>query len=388
MTSKKKIIVLGSTGSIGTSTLDVVELFPEKFEISVLTTNSNIDLLEEQIKKFNPQAVVICNKSKAEEFRSSTNSKCEIYTGNESLIEVTKNYDHDILVSSIVGFAGLAPTIESIKRRKRIALANKETLVAAGKLVTDLLEEYSAEMVPIDSEHSAIFQVLVGEKNSHINKIVLTASGGPFRGKTFNELKNVTVGSALKHPNWVMGRKITIDSASMMNKGLEVIEAHWLFNLPAEKIDIVVHPQSIIHSMVEFIDGSFKAQLSNPDMKLPIQYVLSYPERFESNLVTTNFKTMSDLSFFKPDFETFKCLKLAYKTMEVGGTSSCILNAANEIAVDMFLNENIKFIQIPDVIDLALQKIENHSKPSLETIFDTDRQTREFIKNYYSYGVN
>lgn len=384
MPQKKKIVILGSTGSIGTSTLEVVRQFPDKFEITGLTANSNIELLESQIAEFNPASVVVGDAEKANELNKSLNNRFEILSENDGLINLTRNCDYDILVSSLVGFAGLAPTIEGIKRGKRIALANKETLVSAGSLVTKLLKEYKAEMIPVDSEHSAIFQVLVGEKNDEIRKIILTASGGPFFNKSIEELESVSVESALKHPNWVMGKKITIDSASMMNKGLEVIEAHWLFNLPAEQIEVIIHPQSIIHSMVEFIDGSIKAQLSSPDMKLPIQYALGFPERFKSELVRTSFSEISTLSFYKPDFVKFKCLKLAFDSLKEGGTSACILNAANEIAVDMFLKGRTGFLQIPEIVDSALQNIENHRSPDLQTIFECDRQTREYVKKVYN----
>jgi 1-deoxy-D-xylulose-5-phosphate reductoisomerase len=281
----------------------------------------------------------------------------------------------------MVGFAGLAPTLEAIKRGKRIALANKETLVVAGELVTKLVLENSAEILPVDSEHSAIYQCLVGENLNEVEKLILTASGGPFLNKEKSFFENATVDEALNHPNWKMGNKITIDSATMMNKGLEVIEAHWLFGLPVEKINVVIHPQSIIHSMVQFVDGSIKAQLGLPDMRLPIQYALTFPERLHNDFKRTDLPVINNLSFFDPDFNKFECLQLAFDVIKSGGTAPCILNAANEIAVDKFINKKIKFSQISDLISKALDKIENHSDPDIETIFECDRVTREFVSN-------
>ena len=375
----KRIAILGSTGSIGVNALNVIREFKDQFSVYALTVNSKIDLLEEQINEFHPKVVVVRDEKKAVELKSRIGNKCEVLSGDKGLIEAASSDDYDILLTALVGFAGLAPTIEGIKKRKRIALANKETLVVAGELIINLCKEYQTELIPVDSEHSAIFQVLVGENQTEINKLILTASGGPFRELSKNELMNVTIEQALKHPNWSMGSKITIDSASMMNKGLEVIEAHWLFNLPKEKIEVIVHPQSIIHSMVEFVDGSIKAQLSLPDMKLPIQYSFTYPQRFKSSYEETNFAKLRNLTFYEPDLDKFECLKLAYDVMESGGTAPCILNAANEIAVESFLNRKIKFTQISDTIKLALDKIETHKAPNMETIFECDRQTREFL---------
>ena len=375
----KRIAILGSTGSIGVNALNVIREFKDLFSVFALTVNSKIDLLEKQILEFNPKVVVVKDKVKAEELRKRIGNKCEVLSGDEGLIKIASANDYEILLTALVGFAGLAPTIEGIKKRKRIALANKETLVVAGELIVELCKKYNTEIIPVDSEHSAIFQVLVGENQKEINKLILTASGGPFREFAKNELMNVTVEQALKHPNWSMGSKITIDSATMMNKGLEVIEAHWLFHLPKEKIEVIVHPQSIIHSMVEFIDGSIKAQLSLPDMKLPIQYAFSYPQRLISKYEETNFAKLQNLSFYEPDLVKFECLKLAYDVMESGGTAPCILNAANEIAVERFLRKEIKFLEIADTIKLALDKIENHKSSNMETIFECDRQTREFL---------
>lgn len=383
MSSQKNILILGSTGSIGVNTLNVIRTFPDNFNVTGLTVNSNIDDLEKQIDEFHPGYVVVIDKNKASELQKRIKDKCKVLAGSEGLIDIAKNSDYDIMVTALVGFAGLSPTIEGIKRKKRIALANKETLVVAGELITEMIYEYGAELIPVDSEHSAIFQCLIGEEKEYIEKLILTASGGPFRNLGKHDLESVTVDQALAHPNWKMGNKITIDSATMMNKGLEVIEAHWLFGLSKDKIEVVVHPQSIIHSMVEFIDGSIKAQLSLPDMKLPIQYALTFPERLGCSYVETNLPKLSELTFFEPDYEKFECLALAYKVMETGGTTPCILNAANEVAVAKFLNGKISFTDIPQIIKSSLDKIENHRSPNLETIYECDRQTREYAKNLF-----
>jgi 1-deoxy-D-xylulose-5-phosphate reductoisomerase len=375
----KKILILGSTGSIGLNTLDVIRKFPERFKIVGLTTNTNTNKLIKQINEFSPSAVVISDGNKIGDIKTKFGNKCGVYSGKNGLVQISKELDYDILVSSLVGFAGLNPTIEGIKRGKRIALANKETLVVAGERIVSLIKDHNAELIPIDSEHSAIFQSLTGETTKNIKNIILTASGGPFFSKSIEDFNTITVKEALAHPNWDMGNKITIDSATMMNKGLEVIEAHWLFGLPNERIKVVIHPQSVIHSMVEFIDGSIKAQLSLPDMRLPIQYALTYPERLSANFVNTNFPKLSSLTFFEPDLDKFKCLKLAYDVMELGGTAPCILNAANEIAVEKFLNEEISFTKIPELIEYALEKIEIINTTDLETIFDCDRRTRELL---------
>ncbi|NWF49709.1 MAG: 1-deoxy-D-xylulose-5-phosphate reductoisomerase [Ignavibacteriaceae bacterium] len=376
----KKIFVLGSTGSIGVNSLNVIRNFAEKFQICGLTTNSRIDELEKQINEFHPELVVVKDEQAADELRSrKLNSRTEILSGDKNLLLAASSLDYDILIGAMVGFSGLAPTIEAVRRGKRIALANKETLVVAGELVTVLCKEHSAEIIPVDSEHSAIYQCLVGEELSEVEKIILTASGGPFLNKEKSFFETATIEQALNHPNWKMGNKITIDSASMMNKGLEVIEAHWLFGLPKEKIDVVIHPQSIIHSMVQFRDGSIKAQLGLPDMKLPIQYALSFPERLQNQFERTNLPLIGSFTFFEPDYNKFECLKLAYDVMESGGTAPCILNAANEIAVDKFLKGKIKFSQIPYLINKALNKLENHFQPDLEVIFNCDKLTRDFV---------
>lgn len=379
----KKILILGSSGSIGINALNVVRNFPDKFRVVGLSVNSRIDLLEKQIKEFNPEFVVVTDESKAKELKTNIGNLCEVFSGNDGLLKVAIEKDYDVLLGAIVGFAGLAPTLEAIKRGKRIALANKETLVVAGELVTKLILANSAEIIPVDSEHSAIYQCLVGENLNEVEKLILTASGGPFLNKDKSFFENATVDEALNHPNWKMGSKVTIDSATMMNKGLEVIEAHWLFGLPADKINVVVHPQSIIHSMVQFVDGSIKAQLGLPDMKLPIQYALTFPERFSNGFNRTNLPAINNLTFFEPDFNKFECLGLAFEVLKAGGTAPCILNAANEIAVDKFINKKIKFSQISDLIKNALDKIENHSDPDIDTIFECDRVTRELVSSLY-----
>ncbi len=377
---KKKVFILGSTGSIGVNTLDVIRLHQNSFEVIGLTANKNVELLLEQVKEFNPKYVVIRDESLVAKVERNLPSGIILLTGKNGLTTATSEADYDILLSALVGFAGLKPTIEGIKRGKRIALANKETLVVAGKIITKLAKEYNSEILPVDSEHSAIFQCLVGEQEKEIEKLILTASGGPFFTKTKEELENVTIAEALNHPNWDMGSKVTIDSATMMNKGLEMIEAHWLFNIPPNKIDVTIHPQSIVHSMVEFVDGSIKAQLSKPDMRLPIQYALTYPDRMQNSFTNTRLTEIDSLTFHKPDFTKFECLQLAFDVMEIGGTAPCILNAANEIAVERFLNNKIAFTQIPEIIKSALENVEIKKEVSLETIIECDSLTREFLK--------
>lgn len=380
----KKILILGSTGSIGVNTLEIARSFPEKFELIGLTANNNIELLKKQIEEFHPKVVVVRDLAKAKELKAQIGNQCEILTGDQGLLEITKRDNYDILVSALVGFAGLAPTIEAIKLKKRIALANKETLVTAGEIVNALCKKFNAELIPVDSEHSAIFQCLNGENKNDINKIILTASGGPFLNKTKKDLEKVTIEDALKHPNWKMGSKITIDSATMMNKGLEVIEAYWLFNLPKEKIEVIIHPQSIIHSMVEFIDGSIKAQLSTPDMRLPILYALTFPDRCQFNAVKTDLKKINQLTFFEPDFDKFACLKIAYDVIGEGGTATCVLNAANEVAVENFLSGKIKFTQIPEMIADALNAINTIHTTDIETIVEFDFKTRDYLTKKYT----
>ncbi|HZW39231.1 MAG TPA: 1-deoxy-D-xylulose-5-phosphate reductoisomerase [Ignavibacteriaceae bacterium] len=377
----KKIFLSGSTGSIGINVLNVVRNFKDNFKVAVLAINKKIDLVEPQIYEFNPEVIIVNDKENASLLRKKLGSKFQVLSGIDELTKCAADLDYDIFVGAMVGFAGLLPVIEAAKRGKRIALANKETLVVAGEYITELCKAHNSEIIPIDSEHSAIFQSLVGEDESSIEKLILTASGGPFLNKKLEELEHVSINEALNHPNWSMGNKITIDSASMMNKGLEVIEARWLFNIPADKIEIVIHPQSIIHSLVQFKDGSIKAQMGLPDMKLPIQYALSYPERFENNFSRANLYKIGRLDLIKPDYDKFECIKLAFDSLKIGGTAPCILNAANEVAVHKFLNGNIKFTDIPVNISRALNKIEVNLHPDIEKIIECDRITRDFVMN-------
>lgn len=382
MTQKvKSIALLGTTGSIGTQALEVIENNPSYFSVEVLTANNNSKLLISQALKFKPNTVVIKNKEKYEEVNNALSSLgIKVYCGEESINEIVKSETIDVVLTAMVGYSGLIPTINAIKSGKKIALANKETLVVAGGLITKLAQEYGSDILPVDSEHSAIFQCLTGEQSNPIEKIFLTASGGPFRGKDFDFLKSVSKEQALNHPNWVMGNKITIDSASLMNKGLEVIEAKWLFDLKAEQIEVVVHPQSIIHSAVQFYDGSIKAQIGLPDMKLPIQYALGFPKRLNNNFKRFSFFDYPTLTFEKADRKTFKNLDLAYKALEKDGNSPCILNAANEIAVDAFLNDKISFLNMSDLIANCMEKIIFVQNPSLEDLIETDKETRRLAK--------
>ena len=374
---KKGIAILGSTGSIGTQTLEVISEHKNLFSVEVLTANNNCDLLIEQAKKYKPNAVVIVNQAKYDKVNSELSKLgIKVYAGQKSLEQIVESEEINIVLTALVGYSGLIPTINAIKLGKKIALANKETLVVAGDLITKLSKEYNAPIYPVDSEHSAIFQCLVGENNNVIEKIYLTASGGPFRGKKTAELKTITKKQALRHPNWSMGAKITIDSATLMNKGLEVIEAKWLFNLNKEQIDVVVHPQSIIHSAVQFEDGSIKAQLGIPDMNLPIQYALGFPNRLKNNFKRFSFFDYPNLTFEKADEKTFRNLSLAFRAMSRGGNSACILNAANEIAVEAFLNDKIGFLNMSDLIDNCLEKITFVKSPSIEDYIETDQQTR------------
>ena len=374
---KKGVAILGSTGSIGVQALGVISEQEELFRVEVLTANENCELLINQAKKYKPNSVVIVNEKKYQKVYSELNPlNIKVYAGSESLNQIVDSDEIDIVLTALVGYSGLLPTINAIKNRKKIALANKETLVVAGSLIKNLCEENSTEIIPVDSEHSAIFQCLAGEESNPIEKIFLTASGGPFRGKKLDDLKNITKKQALKHPNWSMGAKITIDSATLMNKGLEVIEAKWLFDLSKEQIEVVVHPQSIIHSAVQFQDGSIKAQLGLPDMKIPIQYALGFPKRLSNRFERFSFFDYPNLTFEKPDLETFKNLALAYKAMEKGGNSPCILNAANEIAVEAFLKDKIGFLNMSDLIGNCLEKITFVKNPTLDDYIETDRQTR------------
>jgi 1-deoxy-D-xylulose-5-phosphate reductoisomerase len=376
MSSQKNIAILGSTGSIGRNSLEVVSGLPDRFRATYLTAHRNVDLLIEQIDRFHPFGVVLLDERCAGEVRKRVNSSVEVLSGAEALETIVTRDNVDVVISSLVGFAGLKPTIAAIRHRKRVALANKETLVVAGNLITSLIQEFGTDLIPIDSEHSAILQCLAGEDRSHVAKLVLTASGGPFLNMPVSDFPLVTVEEALQHPNWTMGNKITIDSATLMNKGLEVIEAHWLFGLPADRIRVVIHPQSIIHSMVEFIDGSVKAQLGLPDMKLPIQYALSYPERWPMNGARVDFPALQTMTFFEPDREKFRCLKLASDALSLGGTAPAILNAANEVAVQAFLGRRISFDKIPVLIERALSCQTIRPDPDLDDIIESDHQAR------------
>ncbi|MDP4827761.1 MAG: 1-deoxy-D-xylulose-5-phosphate reductoisomerase [Flavobacteriales bacterium] len=374
---KKHIAILGSTGSIGTQALEVIEEQHESFVVEVLTAGSNADLLIEQALKFKPNAVVIGDQSKFEIVRDRLwEHGIKTYTGEKALEQVVEMAEIDIVLTALVGFAGLRPTLAAINAGKHIALANKETLVVAGEIVTTLAKEKGVNIYPVDSEHSAIFQCLVGEWDNPIEKIVLTASGGPFRGRTKHDLSTVTKAQALKHPNWSMGAKITIDSASLMNKGLEVIEAKWLFGLKNEQIEVIVHPQSIIHSLVQFKDGSMKAQMGLPDMKLPIQYALGFPKRMANNFPRFNFLNYPQLTFELADLGTFRNLQFAFDALEKGGNSPCVLNAANEVAVALFLDDKISFLGMSDLIESVMAQVKHIAKPTLEDLFWSDTEAR------------
>lgn len=376
---KKRIAIFGSTGSIGKQALEVVEAHPDLFEIEILTAQTNDKLLIEQALKFKPNAVVIVDEKKYANVKNSLVPKdIKVFTGESALEEVADFDTYDMMLAAIVGFAGLKPTLRAVDKGKAIALANKETLVVAGDIVMQLAVEKRVPVIPVDSEHSAIFQCLVGETRNKIEKIILTASGGPFLGKKPNFLVNVKRDHALQHPNWNMGAKITIDSATLMNKGLEMIEAKWLFNLSPDQIEVVIHPQSIVHSMVQFEDGSIKAQMGLPDMKLPIQYALTFPQRIATNYPRINFKKIPVLAFEEPDIKTFRNLSLAISALEKGGNLPCILNAANEIAVWAFLNNRIGFLDITAVVEKALQKINYIEKPNLSDYFESDGEARNF----------
>lgn len=374
---KRKICILGSTGSIGTQALQVIEEHADLFEAYVLTAGSNSRLLIEQARKFLPCAVVIADESKYAEVKGAlADQPIQVYAGDEALCQVVTMEPVDMVLTALVGFSGLKPTISAIKAGKPIALANKETLVVAGGLITALCQEYNVPMLPVDSEHSAIFQSLMGEE-SPIEKIILTASGGPFRKFTLDEMRNVTAAQALKHPNWDMGAKITIDSASMMNKGFEVIEAKWLFDVDADRIQVVVHPQSIVHSAVQFQDGAVKAQLGAPDMRVPIQLAMSYPVRLESSFPRIDWWDMQDLTFERPDMERFPCLAMAYEALRRGGNTACVVNAANEVVNLAFRQDRCGFLQMAEVIQETLARVPYIKTPSLEDYLETDRVARK-----------
>lgn len=380
---KRVIAILGSTGSIGVQTLQVVEEHPERFEVYALTANEKVEELIEQARKFRPEAVVIANEAKYEQLKEALQDlPIKVYGGYESICQIVQSQPIDIVVTALVGFAGLRPTIEAIKAGKAIALANKETMVVAGELINELALKHRTPILPVDSEHSAIFQCLAGEADNQVEKLILTASGGPFRTFSKEELEKVTKEQALKHPNWSMGAKITIDSASMMNKGLEVIEAKWLFGIEPSKIEVVVHPQSVIHSMVQFADGAVKAQLGTPDMRLPIMYALSYPTRLSSSFERLDFATMKELTFEAPDMERFPNLQLAYHALTMGGNMPCVLNAANEVCVAAFLKEKIKFTEMSRLIERALQSSDYQLKPSLDNLIATDCATRRMVEGW------
>jgi 1-deoxy-D-xylulose-5-phosphate reductoisomerase len=377
--AKKRIAIFGSTGSIGTQALEVIKAYPDLFEAEILTAQTNDELLVAQALEFKPNAVVIGDEKKYDKVKSAlSGTDVKVFCGEEALDEVADFDTYDIMLAAIVGFAGLKPTLKAVSKGKVIALANKETLVVAGDIVMKMALENRSPIIPVDSEHSAIFQCLVGESRNPIEKVILTASGGPFLGKKPNFLVNVKRDHALQHPNWSMGAKITIDSATLMNKGLEMIEARWLFNLRPDQVEVVIHPQSIIHSMVQFEDGSIKAQMGLPDMKLPIQYALGFPERLKSNYPRMNFRKYPNLSFEEPDLKTFRNLQLATEALQKGGNTACVLNAANEIAVWAFLKNRIGFLDITAVVEKSMEHVSFIENPTLQEYFDSDGEARNF----------
>lgn len=375
---KQQICILGSTGSIGTQALDVIEQHSDLYEVYCLTANNRVQELAEQARKFHPAAVVIANEARYEELKDMLNDEPDIkvYAGAQALCDIVQAEPIDMVLASMVGFSGLEPTIHAIKARKKICLANKETLVVAGELICNLAQEYHVPILPVDSEHSAIFQSLVGEGDNEVEKILLTCSGGPFRNYTHEQLEKVTAADALKHPTWDMGAKITIDSASLMNKGFEVTEAKWLFGVPADKIEVLIHPQSVVHSAVQFVDGAVKAQLGVPDMRLPIQYAFSFPQRLHLNGDRLDLFKTQDLQFFKPDYQKFKCLQLAFDAIRKGGNMSCIVNAANEIVNAGFRKGECGFLQMADIIEETMAKATFDSNPDLDVYLQTDAEAR------------
>ena len=385
---KRQIAILGSTGSIGTQTLDVIRQHPDKFEVYALTANNQVELLIKQAKEFLPEMVVIANEEKYSILKEALKDlPIKVWTGSKAISETVEADPIDMVVTAMVGYSGLQPTIHAIKAKKAIALANKETLVIAGELITQLATKYKVPIIPVDSEHSAIFQCLVGEGNNKIDKILLTASGGPFRNFSLEQLKTVTKNEALKHPNWDMGAKVTIDSASLMNKGFEMIEAKWLFGVEPKQIEVLVHPQSIIHSMVQFEDTSIKAQLGLPDMRLPIQYALAYPDRIQSDFKELDFRVFNTLTFEEPDKSKFRNLQFAFDAIEKGGNMPCILNAANEMVVAAFLKEQIGFLEMSNVIEQTMQSVDFIQSPTYEDFVETDHiartRTNEIMKNLW-----
>ena len=374
---KKQIAILGSTGSIGTQALQVIEEHPERYEVYALTANNQVDLLIAQARRFMPEAVVIANENHYNTLKDALSDlPIKVYAGMEAICQIVESAPIDIVLTAMVGYAGLKPTMSAIRARKAIALANKETLVVAGELINKLAQEYRTPIIPVDSEHSAVFQCLAGEVGNTIEKVILTASGGPFRTFTYEQLQTVTPQQALKHPNWEMGAKITIDSASMMNKGFEVIEAKWLFGLQPNQIDVVVHPQSIIHSMVQFEDSSIKAQMGLPDMRLPIQYAFSYPDRIHASFDRLDFSKCTNLTFEQPDMKRFRNLALAYEAMHRGGNAPCVINAANEVVVDAFLKEKISFLSMSDIIEQTLEAVSFITTPTYDDYVATDTEAR------------
>lgn len=381
--SKRHIAILGSTGSIGTQTLNVVRRHPDLFEPEVLVAGGNAELLVKQALEFRPNMVVIADKNKYVEVSEALkDTDTKVFAGIESVCDAVEMDCVDIVVAAIVGFAGLRPTLRAIRAKKTIALANKETMVVAGDIVTSEARKNGVAILPVDSEHSAIFQTLQGELQNKIDKILLTASGGPLFGRKREQIENVTLAEVLKHPNWSMGRKVTIDSASLMNKGLEVIEAKWLFNVSPDKIEVLVHPQSIVHSMVQFEDGSIKAQIGTPTMETPIQYALSYPHRIESHIPRFSFWEHPELTFFRPDTETFRCLPLAFSAIERGGNIPCVMNAANEVAVQRFIDGKLRFMDIPDFVSKAMETATFIARPTLDELFECDNETREICDSF------
>lgn len=375
---KQQICILGSTGSIGTQALDVIEQHSDLYEVYCLTANNRVQELAEQARKFHPAAVVIANEARYEKLKDmlSDEPDIKVYAGAQALCDIVQAEPIDMVLASMVGFSGLEPTIHAIKARKKICLANKETLVVAGELICNLAQEYHVPILPVDSEHSAIFQSLVGEGDNEVEKILLTCSGGPFRNYTHEQLEKVTAADALKHPTWDMGAKITIDSASLMNKGFEVTEARWLFGVPADKIEVLIHPQSVVHSAVQFVDGAVKAQLGVPDMRLPIQYAFSFPQRLHLNGDRLDLFKTQDLQFFKPDYQKFKCLQLAFDAIRKGGNMSCIVNAANEIVNAGFRKGECGFLQMADIIEETMAKATFGSNPDLDVYLQTDAEAR------------
>lgn len=377
----QKLVILGSTGSIGEQALEIVQEHPGQFQVMALSCNQNWKKLAEQVNTYQPDYALLCDDRYVNEFREAVSSaKTEILTGSDSLLQLSALEESDVVLNSLVGFAGFEPTIHALRAGKKVALANKESLVVGGALINDLITNHREQLVPVDSEHSAMLQCLVGEQIDKINKLIITASGGPFREWSPEEMKHITVEEALNHPNWSMGSKITIDSATMMNKGLEIIEAHWLFDLPLSKIEAVVHPQSIVHSVIEFVDGSSKAQLGPPTMKVPILYALTHPDRLPLDVPTLDWKTAIDLTFEPVDYGKFPCMQLAVDAIKQGGGAPAVLNAANEIAVERFLNKEIPYIGIPRIIETCLERLNIQSKISVQRLKEIDQKARELAR--------